>query len=86
MRRSTHRHSISGPVEGLTTQQRRLVRRHVKELDIIPRYARFFRDQHQRLLRLVKKFRESSLDVEDNLALFRDDAAVPTQNPWEHVF
>jgi hypothetical protein len=75
-----------GPVEGLTAPQHRLVKRHVKELDIIPRYARFFRNEHQRLLRLVKKLRDADLDVEENLALFRDNAAVPTQNAWEHVF
>ena len=75
-----------GPVGSLTASQRRLVRGHVKELDIIPRYSRFFRNQHQRLLRLVKNLRDADLDVEDNLALFRDNAAIPTQNAWEHVF
>ena len=58
----------------------------MQELGIIPRYARFFRNQHQRLLRLVQRLRDADLDVEENLTLFRDNAAQPTRNSWEHVF
>lgn len=75
-----------GAVAGLTAAQRALVNRHVTELGIVKRYARFFRNQHQRLLRLVQSVREADLDVEANLILFRDNAASPTRNAWEHVF
>lgn len=75
-----------GAVDGLTASQRALVGRHVKELGIVKRYARFFRNQHQRLLRLVQNLREADLDVEANLNLFRDNSAEPTRNAWEHVF
>lgn len=75
-----------GPVAGLNVQQRALVSRHLKELGIIPRYARFFRNQHQRLLRLVQSLRDANLDVKENLTIFRDNAAVPTKNAWDHVF
>lgn len=75
-----------GAVTGLTAPQRALVGRHVTELGIVQRYARFFRNQHQRLLRLVENLREADLDVEANLILFRDNAAAPTRNGWEHVF
>ncbi len=75
-----------GAVEELTAPQRRLVGRHVQELGIVQRYARFFRNQHQRLLRLVHSLRTADLDVEANLILFRDNAAVPTRNAWEYVF
>lgn len=73
-------------VVGLTAPQRALVNRHLQELGIVPRYARFFRNQHQRLLRLVQSLRDADLDVEENLTLFRDNAAHPTRNAWEHVF
>ena len=75
-----------GAVAGLTAPQRALVNRHLKELGIVPRYGRFFRNQHQRLLRLVQRLRDADLDVEENLTLFRDNAAHPTRNGWEHVF
>lgn len=75
-----------GAVPLLTVPQRALVNRHVKELGIVQRYARFFRNQHQRLLRLVQNLREADLDVETNLILFRNNAASPTRNAWEHVF
>lgn len=74
------------PADELTDPQKALVSNHVKELGIISRYARFFRGQHQRLLRLVQQIRTAGLDVEENLTLFRDNAAVPTRNAWEHVF
>jgi hypothetical protein len=64
----------------------RLVSRHVKELGIVPRYARFLRNQHQRLLKLVQSLRVAGLDVEENLTILRDNAAIPTSNAWEHVF
>lgn len=74
------------PVAGLTAQECALVNRHLKELGIVPRYARFFRNQHQRLLRLVQSLREANLDVEKNLTIFRNNAAAPTKNAWDHVF
>lgn len=75
-----------GPVAGLTPPQCSLVSRHLKELDIVSRYAHFFRNQHQRLLRLVQKLRDTDLDVEEHLAIFRDYAEAPSRNAWEHVF
>jgi hypothetical protein len=71
---------------GLTATQRALVNRHLLELGIIPRYGVFFRNQHQRLLRLVQSLREAKLDVAENLTIFRDNATHPTRNAWEHVF
>lgn len=70
----------------LPAPQRTLVNRHLKELGVVPRYARFFRNQHQRLLRLVQSLRDADLDVEENLVIFRDNSAQPTRNAWEHVF
>ena len=75
-----------GAAAGLTAPQRALVNRHLLELGIIPRYGVFFRNQHQRLLRLVQSLREAKLDVAENLTIFRDNAAHPTRNAWEHVF
>lgn len=74
------------PICGLTALQRTLVSRHIKELGIVPRYARYFRNQHQRLLRLVQRLRDANLGVEENLTIFRDNAAAPTRNAWDHVF
>jgi hypothetical protein len=73
-------------VAGLTAPQGALVDRHLRELGIVPRYGRFFRNQHQRLLRLAWNLRAADLDVEENLIIFRDNAAHPTRNAWEHVF
>lgn len=75
-----------GAVPHLTAPQQALVNRHLKELGIVQRYARFFRNQHQRLLRLAQNLRESDLDVEMNITLFRDHAAAPSRNAWEYVF
>ncbi|MBT54175.1 MAG: hypothetical protein CMF72_12365 [Mameliella sp.] len=72
--------------DGLSVQQMALVRRHVKELGIVERYARFFRGQHMRLLKLVQKSRATGQNVETNLTLFRGMVSIPTQNAWEHVF
>lgn len=72
--------------EGLTAPQTALVSRHLRELGILPRYARFFRNEYQRLLRLVDRLRTAGLDVEEHLISFRDHAAVPTRNAWQHVF
>jgi len=73
-------------VAGLTAPQAALVDRHLQELGIVPRYGRFFRNQHQRLLRLVLNLRAADLDVEENLIIFRENSAHPTRNAWEHVF
>lgn len=74
------------PTPGLTASQSALVGRHVRELGILPRYARFFRNEYQRLLRLVDRLRAAGLDVEEHLTSFRDHAAIPTSNAWQHVF
>lgn len=74
------------PAAGLTVAQSALVARHVRELGILPRYARFFRNEYQRLLRLVDRLRTAGLDVEQHLTSFRDHAAIPTYNAWQHVF
>lgn len=75
-----------GVVAGLTLEQTSLVRRHVLELGILPRYSRFFRGQYARLLRLVQRLRAAQLDVVQNLEAFRDTVQEPSQNAWEHVF
>lgn len=74
------------PVAGLTDSQKALVSRHVHELGIPTRYSRFFRNEYLRLLRLAQQIRAAKLDVEANLTIFRNHAAVPTRNGWEHVF
>jgi hypothetical protein len=71
---------------GLTPAQERLVARHVRELAIVPRYSRFFREQFRRLLRLISKMRESGQDVRSSLELFKTNAEASTLNSWEHVF
>lgn len=74
------------PAPGLTEAEAALVSLHVKELEIVPRYVRFFRNEYQRLLRSVHKLRQSELNVEEGIAIFRERASTPTQNSWEHVF
>lgn len=74
------------PAPGLTPEQERLVSLHIRELAIVPRYARFFREQFRRLLRLVSKMRASGQDVRASLELFKSNAQTPTLNGWEHIF
>lgn len=74
------------PSPGLTPAQERLVASHIRELAIVPRYARFFREQFRRLLRLVFKMRSSGQDVRASVELFKTNAQTPTPNSWEHVF
>lgn len=74
------------PVADLTVPQRALVGCHIRELGILPRYARFFRNEYQRLLKLVDQLRTADLDVEEHLTSFRYRAAMPTANAWDHVF
>lgn len=74
------------PVADLTAPQKNLVGCHIRELDVVPRYARFFRNEYQRLLKLVNQLRIADLDVQEHLMSFRDRAATPTTNAWEHVF
>ena len=74
------------PSPGLTPAQRRLVARHIRELAIVSRYTRFFREQFRRLLRLVSKMRTSGQDVRASLELFKANAETPTLNGWEHIF
>lgn len=74
------------PAPGLTLAQERLVARHIRELTIVSRYTRFFREQFRRLLRLVSTMRNSGQHVQGTLQLFKENAAASTRNSWEHVF
>ncbi|MFD1328854.1 hypothetical protein [Mycoplana ramosa] len=74
------------PAPGLTPVQERLVGCHLRELAIVPRYTRFFREQFRRLLRLVSKMRASGQDVRASLELFKTNAEDLTPNSWEHIF
>jgi hypothetical protein len=74
------------PIAALPAPQATLVITHVRELGIIPRYARFFRNEYQRLLRSVAHLRAADLNVSEHLESFRDLAATPTTNAWNHVF
>lgn len=74
------------PVAALTAVQNHLVARHIQELEIVPRFARFFRNQYRRLLRQVRELRDAELSVEENLKVFRAAAEHPSKNTWDHVF
>lgn len=73
------------PAASLGAGERALVSAHVRELDIVARYARFFRNEYQRLLRLAQSLRTAELDVTAYLIVFRDAAAAPSRNAWDHV-
>lgn len=75
-----------GTVAGLTPEQTSLVNRHTQELKIVSRYARFFRNEYQRLLRLTHSIRDTGQDVEASLSSFREANKTPTKNGWQHVF
>ena len=75
-----------GVVEDLSAEEKHLVGRHVRELDLPRRYGRFFREQHMRLLRLVQRMRESDQVVSATLETLRLGAERPSRNSWEHVF
>ncbi len=75
-----------GVVEGLSPSETNLVRTHLRELGIEKRYAKFFRNEHRRLLRSVDRLRTTGQDVQQALASFRYRAEEPSLNAWEHVF
>ena len=75
-----------GIVKDLAKKQRKLLKRHVQELQMPKRYIRFFREQHRLLLRLVERMRDTDQDIEANLNNFRFAAEEPSKNGWRHVF
>ena len=72
--------------DDLTKAQADLVRVHLRELEIPPRFAIFFRGHHRRLLRLVSKMRSSGQNVFATLSIFQHGVADASLNSWEHVF
>lgn len=75
-----------GITPGLDVEQAKLIRAHIRELEIERRYATFFRNQYRRLLRLVNSMRASGQNVEQTLATFKEGVADPSRNTWEYVF
>lgn len=73
-------------VPTLTRVQRKLVSRHVKELQIETRFSRYFRGQYRRLLRLVGELRQKKLPIKASLAAFQISASTDSSNAWDHVF
>jgi hypothetical protein len=63
-----------------------LVDVHLRELDIPTRYVSFFRSEYRRLIRNVSKLRTTGQAVQPSLEGFREGAAYPTRNSWQHVF
>lgn len=75
-----------GIVDNLDQSNARLIRHHMRELEIGRRYASFFRNQHRRLLRLVGAMRVAGQDVQQTLTTFKHGTTEPSLNAWEHVF
>ena len=75
-----------GVVKDLSKKKRKLLKRHIQELQIPKRYIRFFREQYRLLLRLVERMRETGQDIEANLDNFRYTAEEPSKNGWGYVF
>ena len=73
-------------VDDLDPPEARLVRTHIRELEIERRYSSFFRNQHRRLLRLVGAMRVAGQDVQQTLTTFKLGVTEPSLNAWEHVF
>lgn len=74
------------PVGALLPSEAALIEAHVRELNIIARYAHFFKTEYQRLFRLVEGLREAKMDISTNLSAFRKSRALPTPNSWQCVF
>lgn len=75
-----------GVVKDLSKRKRKLLKRHILELQIPHRYIRFFREQYRLLLRLVERMRDSGQDIDTNLDIFRYAAEEPSKNGWSYVF
>jgi len=75
-----------GIVNDLDPSHDRLIRSHMRELEIERRYASFFRNQHRRLLRLVGAMRAAGQNVQQTLSSFKQGAAEPSPNAWDYVF
>lgn len=74
------------PSLNLDVARRRLVASHIRELAIPRRYGHFFRGQYIRLLRLVRKMRDSGQEIVPTLENFRLTFSHPSVNSWEHIF
>jgi len=74
------------PVDALAPPDRELIESHIRELRIEARYANFFRNEYRRLLRLVNHMRNSDQNVAAVLQTFKNGAALPSPNTWEHIF
>jgi hypothetical protein len=74
------------PHAALQPSEYTLVSAHLRELNVHARYARFFKTEFRRLLRLVDEMRRTGQDVIPTLKTFRHHASTPTQNSWEHIF
>lgn len=62
-----------------------LIGRHLKKLELQPRFLRFFRNEYLRTLKLVKRLRDRGQNVEHYILEFRDHAADRSVNCWEHI-
>lgn len=75
-----------GPAPGLSVVKQSLLLTHIRELDLVNRFGKFFKHEYFRLLRLVEQIRESDQDVSQALEIFRFNASLVSQNTWQHVF
>ncbi|WP_439856712.1 hypothetical protein [Pseudomonas syringae] len=70
----------------LTAEQRSVVKSHLRELAIEKRFARFFKRESVRILKLAAQARASRLDVPQAIELFRSSAEDPSINGWQHLY
>ncbi|MBB2749792.1 UNVERIFIED_ORG: hypothetical protein GGI57_000458 [Rhizobium aethiopicum] len=75
-----------GPNEELLDDEKALVIRHLRELEIGLRFVHFFREEYIRLLRLMHEAREGGQDCATLLAFFKAHANLISPNSWQHVF
>ncbi|WEK03868.1 MAG: hypothetical protein P0Y65_16990 [Candidatus Devosia phytovorans] len=73
------------PSPHLSSDETRLVDRHLRELDIGRRYQEYCVTAFPRLVRLCASARQSGQSVPDSLQLFADHFVDPSPNGWDHV-
>jgi len=77
---------LIAPIGELDEELAELLERHIKELQIQPRFAHFIKDMHSQLVRTVANIRAMGMPVIPQIEFFRLMEAGRGLNGWRHIF
>jgi hypothetical protein len=70
----------------LDAAQQAVIASHIRELGIERRFARFFKEENMRILRIVNFLRQAGAPIDTTLQSFEVSRRSPTRNSWEHIY